>query len=812
VNALYLYGSTGIFRANGGAGGTSGGGAGGRIAVVALGAMSFDGSFEAYGGTGRNAGGAGTVFIRDQTVTPVRTMLRIANNGRDGVTPLVGASVQSYDTVHLIGSAVLRLPSSQDLTITSLVGDRTGLFSMPSASRLFLTTFSGARCKCSFDVGTGSVVNFLPSYVVIDSTRNPILQLNGGTLNGDRVTLGSSAVFRALGSSVLNVRTLEVGKGSTLDISTQSTVGYQSTPGNYIFNDLIVQDQSNLLFQLGTFVLRANNFIMGAQSRLYSAATAKNFTFITSYSYIQSGAVIDASNGGLTAGLGAPGANSGAGYGGFGSGPSAGTSYGSQFTPSDFGSGVSGAPGGGIISFSVVGGTFALNGELSVDGSSGTTGAGSGGSILITATTVRGHGYAHANGGSVTNTGAGASGGRLAVIADDQTQFIGTLNAIGGGNSGNAGACGTVYRQQLLYGIPDKSIFVDNGGLITTAPCVLQNFDSGSYIIDSLTVQRSSRVEFAAVPSGITSIFIRKMVGDYTGIVTVKSSQTVYVAASKAALTKPFEIPCTFIVNNGGELVLPPRVSIPATQTQPSLRMDGIINGVNLLTAAAGSSIVFGETARTASGDGAGVYTFIDPQATLTLLQLSVGNGATVTLERSLAASTAFSLQTLALVVASGGVLSSPFVSITSSSVTTGYSGSITSASLGYTAGQGRGTGSGSTGGSFGGIGGTGPSSAAASPIGCHLNANELGSGGGGSAGGRGGGRITISTTTLRNDGSITSSGGDATSSTVAGGGGAGGSVQITTSSMTGTGWVISRGGSAYSSALGGGGSGGRWW
>ncbi len=196
---------------------------------------------------------------------------------------------------------------------------------------------------------------------------------------------------------------------------------------------------------------------------------------------IDSTGLIDAGGRGYAGGQG-PGAgadgvltNECAGGGGYGGSGGAGTNvagggtYGSFSQPTDLGSGggasntITGKRGGGAIRLTV-GGTLTVNGEISADGANydGTySGAGSGGSIWITAATVIGSGTIHANGRGYTPcSNGGGGGGRVAVYGDLST-FTGAnaLQARGAATTGPG--CGTVYRAQI--GQPAQLIF-DNGG------------------------------------------------------------------------------------------------------------------------------------------------------------------------------------------------------------------------------------------------------------------------------------------------------------------------------------------------------------
>ena len=75
-------------------------------------------------------------------------------------------------------------------------------------------------------------------------------------------------------------------------------------------------------------------------------------------------------------------------------------------------------------------------------------GGGSGGSILINVTTLEGEGVINASGGDGNGNGGGGSGGRIAVYFYNSA-FTGTVTAMGGRSSFEAGAAGTIYRKDF---------------------------------------------------------------------------------------------------------------------------------------------------------------------------------------------------------------------------------------------------------------------------------------------------------------------------------------------------------------------------
>jgi len=177
------------------------------------------------------------------------------------------------------------------------------------------------------------------------------------------------------------------------------------------------------------------------------------------------------SGGGPGGGHGSYSSGGGAGYGGVGGrswqGVSGGPSYPDALSPTALGSGggsvyqASGGSGGGTIRIDVSG-VFALDGDVSSDGSGGgrtthrAAGGGSGGSIWIAASSFSGEGRITANGGSggqasyyTGRWGGGGAGGRIAIYFGSNT-FTGVVTAVGGGGA-QAGGQGTIHTEQTVH-------------------------------------------------------------------------------------------------------------------------------------------------------------------------------------------------------------------------------------------------------------------------------------------------------------------------------------------------------------------------
>ncbi len=197
----------------------------------------------------------------------------------------------------------------------------------------------------------------------------------------------------------------------------------------------------------------------------------------------------------------------GGGYGGRGAnGASAnaggGTTYGSQTSPTTYGSGggqlmpySSGGAGGGAIQLNVSG-TLQVDGRISANGGSGSGsggGGGAGGSLWLTTGVLIGSGSITANGGNGAGTiGGGGGGGRIAIYPAANL-FGGTISAYGSGGASWGGA-GTVFLQPTGQ---NGQLILDNGGNVGTNTPV-QSASSADLILRNGAIgSASSSASFA---------------------------------------------------------------------------------------------------------------------------------------------------------------------------------------------------------------------------------------------------------------------------------------------------------------------------
>ncbi|MGP8052655.1 MAG: beta strand repeat-containing protein [Limisphaerales bacterium] len=231
---------------------------------------------------------------------------------------------------------------------------------------------------------------------------------------------------------------------------------------------------------------------------------------------IQAGGSLLADSAGYAAGMGSgyghydyvtgyPGG--GGGHGGSGANgtstiASGGMAYGSQTSPTTFGSGGGtypvysvGGAGGGAVQISVSG-ILQVDGCISANGGSGSGtggGGGSGGSIWLTSGILIGSGSITANGGSSAGSiGGGGGGGRIAIYPAANL-FGGVMSAYGGSGASSGGA-GTVFLQPT--GQNGQLILDDGGNAGTNTP--VQSASTADLIVrNGASASASSSASFA---------------------------------------------------------------------------------------------------------------------------------------------------------------------------------------------------------------------------------------------------------------------------------------------------------------------------
>ncbi len=144
----------------------------------------------------------------------------------------------------------------------------------------------------------------------------------------------------------------------------------------------------------------------------------------------------------------------------------------------------SGGGGGGAFKITVMS-TLALDGKISVSGTTGPgvgSGGGAGGSIWLTVGTIKGAGSIVANGGAGDLPYAGGGGGGRIALYFNTNQFTGAISAFSGAGAFYGGA-GTIYVSTNSLISRDSQIIVDNGGSRSGTNTFLIGVPEGSDVI-----------------------------------------------------------------------------------------------------------------------------------------------------------------------------------------------------------------------------------------------------------------------------------------------------------------------------------------
>ncbi len=426
-------------------------------------------------------------------------------------------------------------------------------------------------------------------------------------------------------------------------------------------------------------------------------------------------------NQGPGAGLGL----SGGCYGGVGGGSLPEQAYGSVFSPVHLGSGGGGTTagsGGGHVNMKI-GRTLHVNGIITAAGSdaSGEGGGGSGGTILIQAFNMTGHGILDSSGGAGAGSGGGGGGGRIAVHIDYSNVFGGIYSARGGANGqGNlagaqVGGPGTVYKYESNYGPqyrelkynprlnrtalqPQHSkLLVDNQDLDTDNPAIVMEEDTVYYELDETQVEGYSYIHFYHPPQAVSvNIVIHELTGNRKGLVRVQDKQRLvihFVASTHTYL----DAPCGFHVDHGGEVILPSTLIVLAE----AVILEGCMTGVEELTVERGGEFIIQGEASTGHLPDDEDWYLGGPQTSHTpgfinLQILTITSRGTLTIATNPHVSRVYAAD---LFVKPSGMLRSQslWASIASTNITVEKQGRISGEGGGYPAGTGPGKGNANT-------------------------------------------------------------------------------------------------------------------
>ena len=644
------------------------------------------------------------------------------------------------------------------------------------SSTLTVTTLGDEHkgFPCNIEIEDGSTLN---GDILLVAGASPSLALSG-SLSVNNLTIYNNGLFNVSSTASLSVSSLTLNAWSVTDMEIDTKLS---------FDRFILGYEAEIKFHhdLVEFEM-TETFKMESGSLLTLLGTNKNVDIVANRVIIEDSASIDVTKGGEAAGTGAGSTSRGASHGGEG-GDNVGTTYGSTEHPVASGSG-SIVQGGGTVTIDTV--TVVIDGSIISDGKNGS----SGGSIYIKATSaIEGHGQISASGGNGDTNGGG--GGRIAVMTEIYSSFYGSLVSYGGSGSNQPGAAGTIYEEYSQSGNTIKNIIVNNNAQVTDAITWISDVND----LTELKISGNSKIKFAA---NLTNpIAIRKITGDYSGVLTIEPAQSMEIATVYGTVS-PYALQCKLVVPETAYAELPPKLLLKDDDLGSdwnNLEIGGSISGLQELTVATGGRAIINSTGKSGS----------EPAGTFSVSKLDVTTNGELFLGTD-----TMDQYTIKVVsgfnVKYGGTLTGRNLSITATPILQVAYNGLLNVDGGSEVG-GSGNGIDGAGGSHGGSGGS--SEAGVEPpvnyTGEIHAATEAGSVGGdfsGNTGGFGGGVIVITdVTTLTLNGKISASGNSGGNGT---GGGSGGAISLTNiQDVTGSGSIAVSGGSSDS---GGGGGGGR--
>ena len=799
----FLKGS-GTFRASGGdASSPAGGGGGGRIGITVLKAQSaFRGVYDATGGNGRNVGASGTVFIRDLRQGQFFETL-IFWNKASGYPParLPSSSSYTFDEMRLEKHGTF-LSTALALKINSLVTDGTGKLTVASGSRMDVLNLpqSSRLCACDLEILVGGSLYFHIQPIFAGPSSSTVVI--SGILDAKEPVLGKSKGLRVSSTGVLRSNNLKILKGSSVQVDVHGAIKKSFSDLQFHLSSLRMDTNAQLTFAQGNVSLKAESIHLSQGATITSGAIMKLLNITATNMVVDNQARITCDTGGYLGGPGtAQSSGSGCGHGGEGGGSQGGASYGSVFEPQHYGSGNSGR-GGGVI-FLNIKEKLTLYGAVSTNGADHSSGGASGGSVLLRAGTLSGHGEIVSNGGAGLSA-AGGSGGRIALYITDKSPFTGLVTTFGGCGSA-CGAAGTIFIREYVVGLPLNSTIVDNGNRKTQANTIVMHEKKVSYTMRLLKLVNGARLRVAQVPDKEMKIAIQNLDGDGSGSLHVQRNQTLTLGAGKAVTTRPFIFPWAMIVDEGATLNLAPVLFITRTVVSPSLYLAGKLTGGQEVNVGQDASVVIAKTGI--------IGTFANKPGIYSFRSLKVSSGGRIKFEVDTSAKIPVELRSVSVDVGFGGSLEGRYLKVRTPLLNVAFNGILRSDGLGNPPGVGAGGGSSSslTGGGYGGCGG-GNTVDQCTVYGSLFKATEFGSGGGTSQAqvdgyGTGGGIVDVEASVLVVDGVISSNGQGADSGKT--GGGSGGSVDISvTGKLSGRGSIKAEGGDGVGSVTGAGGGG----
>ena len=425
-----------------GLGGSVAAGAGGSVYITAgtfggSGAISVDGPYGGHGDTGGGGGGRiAVVLTSGSTFGSVTMTAKGFQNGNSGYasagTIFTKTASQNYGTLKVDGDGVAQyrgdnknqstqLPSGMTLQLDSIVVTNGGDLWIPASSTLIVTNFSGSHTS---------------GYLTVEGTLDV----------PDDFTVPANLVFRPLSGCTLELTNMTVPAGAFVThIDNKTSEDYTleiDIPGNLTVEAGASIDVSGSGYRYERY---PGGGMVGGDYGMGGSHGGRGGYCSTHYgndpSYPTYGSITAPTN--------------------IGSG-------GRRFTTTrqtDGGGAMKLTVGG----TTTVSGSILADG---LDTDLRLNGGGAGGSIWLTTSSLAGSGTISAKGGTTTFVGSpvtednsGGGGGRVAVILTGSDSFGDvSIRAPGGGGTHDDGGAGTVYKQTQTQGAGKGALIIDNTG------------------------------------------------------------------------------------------------------------------------------------------------------------------------------------------------------------------------------------------------------------------------------------------------------------------------------------------------------------
>ena len=569
---------TGGLSVKGGTGDSSGGGgAAGRIAIHVLTRNEFSGDYHAAGGVSRRSnsfGGPGTVYISQVKYKQFHSQLIVDNSKRLSVHPVIldefNTTEYVFNEILIFGGAKLQIrPGPGVLIIHSVKGDRTGILWSVSNQTFYIEKEQySTSAPVNFVVGETSKL-VLPSVV-------RLLGEFGSISPGPQASLVLRGLLDGVRDMVVSKskRFYFIGKAHTS--FTENGTYIVEEPQTFRFPLFELQDGSKFqLINVTSMKCTIGNFHLK-----YGVTLVADIIDISATNLkLEDGSRITAAGTdrpGLVAEPALPRGCMGAGgshasIGGLGLTSSQfSPPLGSMYRPTLFGTrgcpgNGDGGLGGGSVKFFVTNKLY-VNGIITADGASSLSGSnsggGAGGSVLIDAETLEGHGSVNVNGGNGEGVkGGGGSGGRVAVNLKKQIQYLGTFTGYGGkagditkDKTDKGGGPGTIFIADVRKGYDYNQLRIDNqnrgwGHYVTLDENIT------SYEFSEVHLHRSASLQMNKdyIQRNLT---VQKIIGDRTGLVHVHKNQLLRCEVKDARVTTSRTL-ANFKLDAGSEAIMP---------------------------------------------------------------------------------------------------------------------------------------------------------------------------------------------------------------------------------------------------------------